>query len=143
MSESKFYVLEPEVAGGWGDGTVVDREFHPPIVSRLVYEFDGWLGDDLVTTFPVYIVTDRLRRALESSGLTGFSFDSVTVTRSEQFEDTGSPALPEWAWLRLTGAAYRDDAWSGNLGDLTVSERMLALLREFQLDNCDIEPLTA
>lgn len=59
MSESKFYVLEPEVAGGWGgDGTVVDREFHPPIVSRLVYEFDGWLGDDLVTTFPpVYIVT--------------------------------------------------------------------------------------
>lgn len=80
---------------------------------------------------------------MESSGLTGFSFDSVTVTRSEQFEDTGSPALPEWAWLRLTGAAYRDDAWSGNLGDLTVSERMLALLREFQLDNCDIEPLTA
>ena len=139
--QMKFYVLQPEVAGSWSDGTAVDRTFHPPIVSRLTYEFSGWGGDDIVTSFPVYIVTDRLRRALESSGLTGFEFDVVTVTTNEQFDDVGPPALPEWAWLRLTGRPRASDAWAGNLGDITVSERMLALLREFRLDNCDVEPL--
>jgi hypothetical protein len=136
-----FYELDPEVAGGWGAGTLADRSVYPPVVMQLTYEFSGWLGDDLVTSFPVYIVTERLRNALASSRLTGFAFDAVTVTTNEEFEEVGAPELPSWSWLRLTGHPYVDDAAAGHLGQLTVSEGLLALLREFQVDHCDVEPL--
>lgn len=43
---NKFFALEPEVAGGLGPNTVMDRSVHPPRVSHLHYVFDGWMGDD-------------------------------------------------------------------------------------------------
>ena len=42
---SGFHVVEPEVAGALGDRTEMDSSIHPPIVKRLHYEFQGWLGD--------------------------------------------------------------------------------------------------
>ena len=35
----KYFYIQPEVAGGLGKNTVMDRSVHPPIVSRLHYEF--------------------------------------------------------------------------------------------------------
>src|SRR4051812_45329247 len=77
------YVVMPEVAEGWGESIVVDRSVHPPIVSKLEYEMLGWPHDDLLESFPVYVVTERLAIALEGSGMTGFSFDEVLITTSE------------------------------------------------------------
>lgn len=55
-------------------------ESHPPIVTHLHYEFEGWSGDDLLTTFPEFIVTENLARALERSGLTGFRLTPVETS---------------------------------------------------------------
>lgn len=41
----KYFYLEPEVSGGLGDDAIMDTGVHPPVVTRLHYEFDGWLGD--------------------------------------------------------------------------------------------------
>lgn len=49
---SRYYRLEPEVAGELGSGTVMDVSRHPPLVSHLQFKFQGWLGDDLLETFP-------------------------------------------------------------------------------------------
>jgi hypothetical protein len=35
----KYFYIQPEVAGGLGKNTVMDRSVHPPIVSRLHHEF--------------------------------------------------------------------------------------------------------
>ncbi|MEM6568382.1 MAG: hypothetical protein AAF957_08220 [Planctomycetota bacterium] len=43
-----FHTLEPEVAGDLGPRTVADTSTHPPAVSRLHYEFAGWLADSLL-----------------------------------------------------------------------------------------------
>ncbi|CDX39985.1 hypothetical protein MPLSOD_40275 [Mesorhizobium sp. SOD10] len=57
-----FY-LEPEVSGGLGDDTVMDTGVHPPpVVARLHYEFDGWLGDVIVTSFPAISSSRTLRQ---------------------------------------------------------------------------------
>ena len=69
------YVLGPEVAGGWGVETVADTTRHPPVVYKLHYEFQGWLGDDVVETFPAILVTRRLADAFEQERLTGADFD--------------------------------------------------------------------
>lgn len=39
----KYCVIEPEVAGGLGENTVIDQSVHPPKIARLHYNFEGWL----------------------------------------------------------------------------------------------------
>ena len=43
-----YHIVEPEVAGGVGPHTVMDRRAHPPVVTKLHYEFEVWLGDELL-----------------------------------------------------------------------------------------------
>jgi hypothetical protein len=44
----KYFYVEPEVAGGLGERTVMDRSTHPPVVKRLHYQLEGWLGDAIL-----------------------------------------------------------------------------------------------
>jgi hypothetical protein len=134
------FVLMPEVAGGLGDGTVIDRSTTPPIVSRLHYVMEGWLGDDLLETFPCYIVTERLGNALRSQSLSGIAFGSVQVSKSQQFEDLyPNRQLPKFFWLKVTGNAGRDDFGLSADFNLVVSDHALGILRRFNLSNCEIE----
>ena len=107
------------------------------------YEFDDWLGDDLVTSTPAVLATARVRDAIGAAGLTGVQFAPVTVTRSELFADLGGGDLPERAWLRPGGRADLDDFWSVDRRDLVVSERAWELLRCFSLVHCDVTPVAA
>jgi hypothetical protein len=65
----------------------MDVSTHPPIVKKLHYEFDGWLGDAILASFPIFIVTDGAMQALQSIGATGVTFDEVEVTTSNEFRD--------------------------------------------------------
>lgn len=73
----KFFLVEPEVAGGLGKYTIMDRNTHPPIVSKLHYQFDGWLGDVLLESFPCFIVTEAAKLKLQAVGATGIRFDEL------------------------------------------------------------------
>jgi len=131
-------ILEPEVAGGWGSRTVADATTHPPRVSALHYQFDGWQGDDLLESFPCFIVTRRLGDRLAAAGLTGDRLAPVEVTRSEQFESTHpGRELPAFEWLQVTGAAGCNDFGLTAGHRLVVSERALAALKAGQLRHCE------
>ena len=67
---SQYYIIEPEVAGGLGLNSNIDRTTFPPIVEKLHFVFEGWLGDPILESFPCFIVTDRLARKMEEAGLT-------------------------------------------------------------------------
>ncbi len=139
-----FFVLEPEIAGGWGDRTVADTSVFPPAVSSLHYRFDGWLGDELLETFPCFIVTERLATRLRRSGFTGFRLQAVEVTTSEEFDALyPDRALPLFKWLRPVGKAGVDDFGLSATHRLIVSGRALALLRKFRLHNCEITEFAA
>jgi hypothetical protein len=132
------YTLRPEVAGGFGPQSELDTSKHPPVVNRLHYEFAGWLGDDIVATFPSSIVTEELARAIANEGLTGVQFDDVIVTKDPQFErffPDQAAALPAWRWLRPVGKPRTSDFWQDDKGILYVSDRALNLLRKFHLEN--------
>ena len=82
----KYFYIEPEVAGGWGKNTVFDRTpGRPTVVHKLHYEFDGWLGDELLESTPCFIVSERMAREMKKMHLTGVNFDDVEVTTSEHF----------------------------------------------------------
>jgi hypothetical protein len=92
-----FYIIEPEVAGGLGENTVMDRTTHPPKVSKLHYKFDGWLGDVLLESIPCYIATKEVVQKLKIIHPTGVDCCNVEITSSEQFHDIQpNSKLPEF-----------------------------------------------
>jgi hypothetical protein len=107
---TEFFKLEPEVAGGWGPDTSADTSVHPPVVRRLEYTFDGWLGDELLETFPCFIASERLAESMIAQSLTGFALDEVKVSVSSEFlELHPSVLLPRFRWLRVSGTAGQHD----------------------------------
>jgi hypothetical protein len=138
-----YFILEPEIAGGWGNRTVADTNAFPPVVSSLHYRFDGWLGDELLETFPCFIVTERLATRLRRSGFTGFRLQAVEVTTSEEYDalypDRG---LPLFKWLRPVGKAGVDDFGLSATHRLVVSDRALAVLRKFRFRECEVAEFT-
>lgn len=133
------YELEPDVPGSFGDATVIDWAATPPAITRLDFIFDGWFGDDLVTSDPVFLVTARLRAALEAAQVTGVQFDHVDVSTSEEFDEFfPGVAMPVWEWMRVTGFPGRDDGWSGPGRTLTVSQRFMDVLAGFDLTTCTV-----
>lgn len=137
----KYFYLEPEVSGGLGDNTVMDTSVHPPIVTRLHYEFDGWLGDVAVTSFPCYLVTGAVKAKFLTAGFSGATFDKVEVTTSELFEEMQPDLeLPPFVWLKVDGKAGHDDFGLAEDHRLVVSERVLDALRPLGISHALIEP---
>ena len=140
----KYFYIEPEVAGGLGENTAMDRSVHPPIVSRLHYEFDGWLGEALLTSFPCFIVTEGAESKLQSIGATGIRFDKVEVTTSEEFQDFHpNRQLPKFVWLQVVGRPGRDDFGVAKNHRLVVSERALKVLEGLGISNALVTPFEA
>jgi hypothetical protein len=112
--EREYRIIEPEVAGAFGEGTILDRSTNPPTIQQLHYEFEGWLGDDSLTSTPCFLVTLPLKESLIRLNGTGYSFDEVAVSKSQFFQQRRPEfVLPPFAWLRIHGQAGRDDAGLG------------------------------
>lgn len=138
-----YFELEPEEVGALGPSTGIDRTSWPPMIAHPTVEFDGWLGDDLVASFPLYLVTSPLAEAIESAGLTGVRLDDVVVTATEQYSGTTPRELPAgWRWLRPVGTAWQDDAWAGDKGILTVSAGFMTVLDRFRAAECYADEVT-
>ena len=135
-----YFALSPEVAGEIGEKSRVDFSVHPPVVESLQYVFHGWLGDALLESFPVYIVTKRLAEAIASQPITGYRFREVEVETSKQFQELyPERTLPSFLWLVPFGEAGSDDFGTSDSDELVVSESVMELFKQFQLTNCDIE----
>lgn len=135
-----FYSLEPEVAGELGSETVMDPGQYPPSVQELHYSFSGWPEDDILETFPCFVITRPLADAIRDAKLTGWLLDDLRVTRASQFiELYPDSELPPFAWLKVVGHPGHDDFGIGADHRLVVSQRCLEVLQSFSLANCDVE----
>jgi hypothetical protein len=135
------WVLEPEVAGELGDNTVLNTSVHPPVVFHFHHRFEGWLGDELLTVFPCFLVSSALAKALEEARLVGFSLDDVEVSTSPEFQELyPGRTLPEFRWLKITGKDREADFRLTPDFRLEVSSRALEVLKRFNLAHAEIEP---
>lgn len=136
----KYYELYPEVAGSIHEDVLIDVKTRPVSISAMHYEFDGWLGDDLLTASGYFIVTEALSHALGQAELTGFDLYTCEVSKSEQFEEMHpNRPLPVFKWLAIKGGFPADDFWfSKETAMLNVSEAALNVLQKFKIDNCDV-----
>jgi hypothetical protein len=130
------YVLDPHVAGELGPGTVLDRSRHPPGVSELEYVLDDADTDDLIESFPVFLVTERLAARLADGTFAGFILEPATVQPGPE-----PAAAAPGSYRRLVpveGAAAQPDVWLTDEYRLGVSDRLMEALREFDLRRCDV-----
>lgn len=142
--DGQYFLLRPEVPGGWGTGIVANTGTHPPQVSRLHIQFDGWVADDLLTSFPCFFVTQPLAAGLSQSGLSGYDLAPMQVTHSQTYEQLhGDKPVPPCLWLKVTGTPGEQDFGLTVQGDLVVSRRALDLLRRYALRDCDVSDWAA
>jgi hypothetical protein len=132
------YSIDPQVAGELGEGTVLDSSVHPPLVTQVDYVLDGPATDDLIQSFPVYLVSVELAERLQRARLTGFALADAAVRPSlEYLAVYGNVAHRQYRWLRLQGTA-EDDCWLDGSFKLCVSDRMMRILESAKLSDCVI-----
>lgn len=135
-----FYYMEPEVAGSLGPDTILDRSTHPPIVKRLDFLVADWLGDELLETFPCFVVTIKLQQGIEDSYLTGVNFTRINVNYStDVIAPDYDQARPLFSWMKVHGVAGVDDFGLGEDFRLVVSGRAKKLLETYSLNYADFE----
>lgn len=153
-----LYILEPEVAGELGEETSyqnfenVRLKGERPIVDKLDYHFTGWLGDELIEATPCFIVTEELATSIQKNSLSGYRFEEVIVSLSDEFmEIYPNRTLPKFKRLVPTGSIYIENKnfkeWSGDdicisqKSYLVVTEKALAVFKSHKISNCDITEL--
>lgn len=137
----KFYYLEPEVGGGLGRHCIIDRASgKTSTVLKLHYEFDGWLGDEILESTPCFIVSGKLAEMIERVRLSGVKFDDVEITTSDEFAQLYPDCrLPNFAWLKIFGQAGRDDFGVAPDLRLVVSDKAMKLLKGFEISHASVE----
>jgi hypothetical protein len=137
----EYFYVEPEVAGALGERTIMDRSVHPPLVERLHYQLEGWLGDPVLESFPAFILTQDTKETLLRMGATGATFDDVEVTVSDQFRELyPGRNLPRFVWLKPEGRAGRADIGTAADGRLVVSRPVLDAFGSLGMSHALVEP---
>ena len=137
-----FFKIEPEVSVYMGEMTTYDKSTTPWEIKELHLEFEGWLGNDIVTSSPVFCISSNLKEGLESSSFSGvIGFDTIKITKSENFlELYPNKKLPDFFLLRINGI-YKKDDFSIHDGDLIISEEVLKLLNKYNISEALIKQL--
>lgn len=137
-----FKTIEPEVAGGLGSETQLDNTVHPPLVRKLHFMFEGWLGDDILETYPCFLVTQALKSKIENELLTGITFDDVLVTKSQLFiEMYPDKILPKFYWAKISGTFGKSDFSLGVDHRLVISQKAYGVLCQFNIGNSLVEEI--
>ena len=138
-----YYLVSPEVPGQLGDGTVLDRSGDRLRVTRLEYAFDGWLGDELITSHPAFAATRSLADTLLSAGLSGFGLREMEVTQSDEFRELHpGRELPEFVELVVTGTAGVDGLGVDPDTNLVVSQQALDIITATRPRDMTVIPFT-
>ncbi|HEY9007343.1 MAG TPA: hypothetical protein VIM75_14480 [Ohtaekwangia sp.] len=135
------FSIHPEVAGNISKSNFIDRSARPPKIAELKYQFDGWLGDDLLESICTFIVTEQLMSSIKNSQLSGIAFKDVEIFPSEKFREIyGEKQLPKFYWMQIVGKLGEADFAMSEKHRLVISAEALAVLTKFQISNADIEP---
>ncbi|WP_453985035.1 hypothetical protein [Brevibacterium casei] len=149
------HTLSPEATGTVGPGAKWTNDCNGADTQSdpLRCEFAGWLGDDLVSVAPDFIVSGTLADALRASDLTGFELRAdPVITKSSEFVSESSADFPD-RWERIVPSPEpasvstsedrgpsEDTDFARRGSDLLVSEHALALLNDHRITHASLTP---
>lgn len=150
----EMFRLEPEVAGEIGENSIISYERGMiKDVKFLNYEFTGWLGDELLTSHPCFIVSENIVEDILKSNLKGYKFEDVEISVSDEFKEIyPNKCIPNFKRLiSLEKVVVCDEKIIQSSGDdfclednveLVVSYKALEMLKRHKIEYCEITPLS-
>jgi len=88
------------------------------------------LGDDLIESFPCFIVSENLKNKIDQRKLTGFKFDDAEITKLYTFSELHAKrTLSKFYWLKITGKAGQHDFGIASDFRLVVSSDALFIIK--------------
>jgi|GEM_PF-7022503 len=138
-----FYRIQPNIYGGLGAGCFPPfSELATRPLEQVEYVFDDLPNDCVTYSVPVFICTSELKSQLEKMNATGITFDSVTVSISEDLQirkpEISPASLPTFYWLKLHGDPGSSDLAVSPDRDLIVSARVLEVLKTLGIEDAAI-----
>ncbi|MBW9154748.1 hypothetical protein [Clostridium estertheticum] len=145
-----MFRLEPEVAGEIGENSRIRYERGMiKEVEFLHYEFTGWLGDEILTSHPCFIVSENIVEDILRSKLRGYRFEDIEISTSDEFKEMfPNRYIPNFKRLIPLGKVVvrdekifqssEDDFCLEDDVELVVSYNALEILKKSNIDNCEI-----
>ena len=135
------FALDPQVAGELGENTVIDTSSHPPVVSHVDFVLDYPETDDLIQAFPVLLVSAEMADRLTAADVAGVALSGASVRPSEDcLAVYGAAGTGSYRRLEPVGTE-RDDCWLSNEFLICVSDRMMRILAQGIMKNCDTKEI--
>lgn len=150
----EMFRLEPEVAGEIGENSKI--KYERGIINEvefLHYEFTGWLGDEILTSHPCFIVSENIVEDILKSNLKGYRFEDIEMSTSDEFKEMyPNRDIPNFKRLIPVGEVIvcdekiiqssGDDFCLEDNVELVVSYNALEILKRHKIENCEIYPLS-
>ncbi len=142
-----YYILYPEVAGELGDKCkIIYENGKIKEIEHLQYNFKGWLGDELLTAHPCFIVSEGLKNDIVSKQLSGIDFRDISVIFSDEFYASSSNTnMPQFFEIILKHPDsekvndFKYDFYYNKYKDMIVSEKALSVIKTHHINFCNIE----
>lgn len=139
-----YFKLEPEIAGAIGDNSKIEYE-NGKIKEVLFLEFCfmDWLGDELLSTHPCYIITESVKNDIILNQLQGVQFQEILISFSDEFcelNETGR--VPKFIRIICNNDFEKkdndslQDFYLNKYKELIVSEKALKIFQNHTLANC-------
>ena len=137
---SKHYVVEPEVAGGWGKNTL-QAATGKGTAAKASLRVRRMAWRRTLGKYALFHSFGAIAREIGGAELTGVRFDEVEVTVSQEFMQLyPSRQLPKFVWLKVQGTPGGDDFGTAQDLRLVVSERALEVLRRVGIAHAAVTP---
>ena len=121
-------------------------------IKFLHFEFEGWLGDDLLESTPAFIVSSNLENELKKSEFKDYKLEKCLITKSDVFMELyPNKEIPSFTRFIPLGTVEVEgenfNNWSGHhfclssKGELVVTQKALDFLKKFSIKHSDITSL--
>lgn len=133
----KYYIVTPAAEAETGEEAIFSSSGHSRKIVFLHVYLVTYPESDLIQAYPAFIVTKKLRLAIESAGISGAKFLPCKVSKDPQYDDYSyTTDLPEMFGLEPDGVENVDDIVSYNEAEFKASDRFVRLLKSFAHDGC-------
>ena len=136
----KYYIVTPAAEAETGEEAIFSSKDNPRKIIFLHVYLVTYPESELIQAYPAFIVTKKLRSAMESTGISGAKFLPCKVSKDPQYDDySNTPDLPEMFGLEPFGVEDIDDIVFYSGTKIKASDRFVRLLKSLAHDGCEFK----
>lgn len=84
------------------------------IYDKIDYQFDRWNGEELISAYNLYFVSEKLKNLLENAAVKGVEFNKIHTSKSSDFylgKKVVKEEIPNFYHMIVTGRADGEKQW--------------------------------